>query len=70
MFMDNIEIDRSTSHQLAEKLKSLSCIECVRGWLKDYEGDPFKEIAHCAEIGLITPELRKRLISEVKIILN
>jgi len=42
-------------------------MECVRGWINDYEGDdPLKDIAHCAELGLISDELQKRLTSEVE----
>ena len=65
--MEQIEIARQKATPLAEKLKSLACMECVRGWINDYEGDdPLKDIAHCAELGLISDELQKSLTSEVE----
>ena len=65
--MEQIEIARQKATPLAEKLKSLACMECVRGWINVYEGDdPLKDTAHCAELGLISDWLQKRLTSEVK----
>ena len=65
--MEQIEIAYQKATPLAEKLKSLACVECVRGWINDCEGDdPLKDIAHCAELGLISNELKKRITSEVE----
>ena len=52
---------------VAEKLKSLACIDCVKNWLKEFEGNskPLNDIESCYKLGLITPELRSRLIDEI-----
>ena len=65
--MKQKEIARQKATPLADTLNSLACVECVRGWLNDYEGDePLKDISKCAELRLISDELQKRLTSEVK----
>ena len=68
--MGQLELARQKAAPLAERLKSLACIECVRGWLNenDTESDPLKDINQCAELGLISSQLQDRLISEVKTI--
>ena len=67
--MEGQEISHKIAAELAEKLKSLACIECTKGWIASYEGkDPLKDIANCTELGLITDELAKRLSDEVQLI--
>ena len=53
---------------VAEKLKSLACIDCVQNWLNEFEDNskPLNDIESCYKLGLITPELRSRLIDEIK----
>ena len=65
--MEQIEIDRQEAEPIAERLKSLACVECVRGWLKTYEGEngPIADIMYCGTLGLITSELQERLLGEV-----
>ena len=55
---------------VAEKLKSLACIDCVQKWLNEFEDNskPLKDIESCYKLGLITPELRSRLIDEINAI--
>ena len=52
---------------VAEKLKSLACIDCVQNWLKEFEDNskPLNDIENCYKLGLIAPELRSRLIDEI-----
>ena len=66
--MEQIEIDRQEAEPIAERLKSLACVECVRGWLKTYEGEtgPIADIIYRGTLGLITSELQERLLGEVK----
>ena len=55
---------------IAEKLKSLACIDCVQSWLNEFEDNskPLNDIESCYKLGLITPELRSRLIDEINAI--
>ena len=52
---------------VAEKLKSLACIDCVKNWLQEFEDNskPLNDIESCYKLGLITPALRSRLIDEI-----
>ena len=60
-------MNRQDLKALAENLKGLACKGCTEGWLEKHEGitDPIQEIKSCAALGLITPELKERLIYEV-----
>ena len=55
---------------VAEKLKSLACIDCFQNWLNELEDNskPLNDIESCYKLGLITPELRSRLIDEINAI--
>ena len=68
--MNQIEIEQQKSADLAQKLKSLACIECVKGWLDKYTGEkqPIEDIVHCGKLGLISQQLEDRLIKEVRIV--
>ncbi len=63
-------MDHQNAEALAENLKGLACIECTKGWLAKHEGltDPIQDIKDCGALGLITPELQKRLVGEVETI--
>ena len=52
---------------VAEKLKSLTCIDCVKNYLNEFEDNskPLSDIESCYKLGLIKPELRSRLINEI-----
>ncbi len=60
-------MDLPTAQSLAENLKDLACKVCTENWLKKHDGlsDPIQDIKSCGDLGLITPELQKRLVQEV-----
>ena len=55
---------------VAEKLKSLAFIDCVQNWLNEFEDNskPLNDIESYYKLGLITSELRSRLIDEINAI--
>ncbi len=57
---------------LAGTLKGLACKGCTEGLLDQHDGltDPIKDIENCGDLGLISDELRERLINEVQEIKN
>ncbi len=57
---------------LAKELKGLACIECTKRWLEKHEDltDPIGEIKDCFALGLITEDLKKRLVFEVEEVKN
>ena len=63
-------MNRQEAEVLAANLKELACIECTKGWLKKHAGltDPIQDIKTCTALGLITPELQERLVSEIEAI--
>ena len=65
--MSDASFELREHNVVAEKLKSLACIECVKNWLKEFEDNskPLNDIESCYKLGLITPELRSRLIDEI-----
>ena len=65
-------MDRHKAEFLADDLKNLACESCTKGWLDKHDGltDPIQDINNCATFGLISTELRERLINEVKKLKN
>ncbi len=65
-------VDHQKATALAESLKALACVECTKGWLKEYQGltDPIEDIKDCASLGLITTELKERLVNEIQEIID
>ena len=63
---------KTNFEDLAKVLNQLACKECTKGWLSDHDNlsDPIEDILNCFEKGLITYELKNRLINEVKEIKN
>ena len=61
-------MDPQRAQYLSKELNSLACKACTEGWLNKHGGstDPIEDIQACASLGLITPELKVRLIKEVK----
>tara|TARA_Y100001970_G_C13944950_1_gene705145 strand:+ start:132 stop:332 length:201 start_codon:yes stop_codon:yes gene_type:complete len=51
----------------AETLNELACQACTKNWLKNHDNltDPIEDINLCFKAGLITSELKERLIKEV-----
>ncbi len=70
--MGQKEVSQNKAIYLAEKLNSMACNEYVKCQVENHEGpnDPLRDIAHCAELGLITNAQAKRLSSEVKIVVS
>ena len=53
---------------ISEKLNQLACKECTKGWLADLDKsiNPIECILNCFEDGLISSQLKDRLIKETK----
>ena len=51
----------------AKELNDLACKSCTKNWLKkhDKSTDPLEDINLCFKAGLISSELKERLIYEV-----
>ena len=57
---------------ISEELKQLACKECTKGWLEKHNKltDPIDDIQNCFNNGLISIQLKQRLIKEVEEIIN
>ncbi len=55
--MSNASFELRQHTVVAEKLKSLACIDCVQKWLNEFDGKsrPLNVIESCYKLGLITP---------------
>ena len=51
----------------AEELNDLSCKSCTKNWIENHDklSDPLEDINLCFKEGLISSELKERLIKEV-----
>ena len=61
-------MDTLKAKSLATELNELACKGCTEGWLEkhDRKTDPIQDIIDCGAFGFITPELKERLINEIK----
>tara|TARA_Y100000589_G_C26968239_1_gene553495 strand:- start:559 stop:768 length:210 start_codon:yes stop_codon:yes gene_type:complete len=52
---------------IAEQLSDLACKSCTKNWLESHDNlsDPLDDIYLCFKEGLISLELKERLIREV-----
>ena len=67
--MGNTNFELGETNFVAEKLKSLACIDCMRNWINDFE-DSSKQLLNvserCSELCLIAPNLRSRLENDLQ----
>tara|TARA_Y100001978_G_scaffold6473_1_gene5375 strand:- start:54 stop:251 length:198 start_codon:yes stop_codon:yes gene_type:complete len=51
----------------AEELNDLACKSCTKNWIEKHDklSDPLEDINLCFKEGLISSELKERLIKEV-----
>ena len=61
-------MDKLQAKSLAKELNELACKGCTEGWLEKHDGltDPIEDINDCGSFGFITPEMKDRLVIEVK----
>ena len=61
-------MDLQKAKVLAENLKGFACKGCTESWLREHDHltDPIHDIKDCEAFGLITLELKEKLVEEIQ----